>query len=93
MTLFLLVTPLSEVRGRKMRRSVSYHLLSLPFHLVIVDSRFLKHLLPKLLLFKESLKHHHLYYMLNRAIMTNEKPFKPALIIVDFQEDFCPPVS
>ncbi|KAL4728993.1 NAD(+) salvage pathway protein [Fusarium chlamydosporum] len=23
--------------------------------------------------------------------MTNDKPFKPALIIVDFQEDFCPP--
>lgn len=25
--------------------------------------------------------------------MTDEKQFKPALIIVDFQEDFCPPVS
>lgn len=24
--------------------------------------------------------------------MADAKPFKPALIIVDFQEDFCPPV-
>lgn len=25
--------------------------------------------------------------------MASDKPYKPALIIVDFQEDFCPPVS
>lgn len=25
--------------------------------------------------------------------MADAKQFKPALIIVDFQEDFCPPVS
>jgi hypothetical protein len=29
----------------------------------------------------------------NYNIMSSDKPFKAALIVVDLQEDFCPPVS
>lgn len=27
------------------------------------------------------------------AVSTSEEPFKPALLVVDMQEDFCPPVG